>query len=417
MKDKILAMVKTPVWKNSLLGGVIFSAAYNLFFSDYSFTLLTLLSIVVATAIGATISYFLEMRYSISAKLQKLLEKYPYLRTGTFQVSTIIALAFVLMITNGIAFSETEISEGVKTFADSTWRWGTMVMILALVTELIMYGVKSIDVFTPIKRLFKRLIMLSMIVALVRFSGDALLETLQSDPILLAQGLTMLLCILFAFKLVEGRPQAAQAYNYDVQPGIPAIAGTFVPLLTERDEKHIRSHEAGHALIHALLTELPDGLMASVKAKNDGSLGRVTTSDGYDHLKTPDSLEWIMFRNLAGFVAEDVAHNDKTSGSAEDLQKWESTARHYLANGFGDFYYQAPASDLEVKSNTALLQELKDCQVKKVRRFLTDNKALLDELAEELGEKEVMDKAELSPFLERAELGDLSKVEFTFSIS
>ena len=414
MKDKLLTMMKTPVWKNSLLGGVIFSAAYNLFFSDHSFTFLTLVSIVVATAIGATISYFLEKRYSLSAKLQKLLEKYPYLRTGTFQVSTIIALAFGAMIVNGIAFSETKISEEVKQFADSTWRWGTMVMIFAMFAEMLMVGFKSSDIFTPLKSLFKRLIMLSMIIALVRFGGDGVIQTMSTDPMLLAQGLTMLLCILFAFKLVEGRPQVAQAY--DVQPGIAVAAGTFLPLLTERDEKHIRSHEAGHALIHALLTNLPEDLMASVKPKEDGSLGRVTTADGYDHLKTPEALEWIMFRNIAGFVAEDVAHDNQTSGSADDLRKWESTARHYLANGFGGFYYQSPTSDLEVKSNTALLQELKDYQIEKVRLFLTENKALLDELSEELGQKEVMDKSELSPFLERANLGNMTKVNFTFSI-
>lgn len=419
MKDKLLKMIKTPIWKNSIIGGVIFSTLYNLFFTDYTFTLFSLVSIVIATAIGSTIMYFLEKRYFLSNRINKVLEKYPQLRTGSFQVVVVVALAFAAMIANSVAFSETHVSESVKQFADTTWRWGSLAMMMAFFAECLMYGLKYLDIFTALKSLFKRLIMLSMIIALVRYSGDGFIDVLNSEPLLIAQGLAVFLCILFAFKVVDNGPKYARANEFDndnVRHGIPVAAGVYVPLLTDRDVKHVRTHEAGHALIHALLKTLPDGLMASVKPKHDGSLGRVFSSDGYDHLKTADALEWIMFRHIAGFVAEEVAHDNATTGCADDLRQWEWTARHYLSNGFGSFYYQSPVNELEVNANSSLLKELKASQIKKVKHFFQENEALLGELADELGEKEVMDKHDLSPFLERASMANLAKVDFTFFI-
>lgn len=421
MKNKILKMIKAPIWRNCIIGGIVFSSLWYLFFSHYSFTLFSLVSIVMSTTIGSTIVYFLEERYFLISHISKALETYPQLRTFLLQMVAIVVLAFVAILVNNIAFSEAEVSEGVKEFADATWRWGSLAMIMVFFSsciKLAIYRSKYLDDYlTLLKCLLKRLIMLCIIILLVRSFGDEFIRVLNSEPLLIVQGLAMFLCILFAFKVVNNGPRYARANEFDndnVRYGIAVAASVNVPLLTDRDVKHVRTHEAGHALIHALLKTLPDGLMASVKPKHDGSLGRVFSSDGYDHLKTADALEWIMFRNIAGFVAEEVAHDNATTGCADDLRQWEWAARRYLSNGFGSFYYQSPVNEQEVNANSSLLNELKASQIKKVKRFFQENEVLLGELADKLSEKKVMSKHDLVPFIERASLANLPKVEFTF---
>lgn len=170
-------------------------------------------------------------------------------------------------------------------------------------------------------------------------------------------------------------------------------------LRSERDEKTIALHEAGHVLAYALIDEdlTPS---ASIKEKGD-SQGRVGSTGKDDRILTRSELEWQMLLSLSGQAAEIVLMGQPYNGSVSDQGHWYTHAVNYLDNGFGEVVYVETPSAEEVEHKMHVLKRLRERQLTYLVRFQEANKEVLKHLAATLEREKEMDAAALESFLER----------------
>ena len=150
--------------------------------------------------------------------------------------------------------------------------------------------------------------------------------------------------LYFSYKIVSAFDRLTSA---SIRAPVPASSSAAIavlpPLITDRDERVMAVHEAGHVLAFALCGrhEKPS---ASIQP-NGRSLGRVNADKPSLHsLMTRSELEWNMVLSLAGRAAELTLLGEAYSGSTGDMRKWSHHAYVYLDNGFGSdpFYTEKP---------------------------------------------------------------------------
>ena len=189
-----------------------------------------------------------------------------------------------------------------------------------------------------------------------------------------------------------------------VSAGSSAAIVSLPPPITDRDERVMAVHEAGHVLAYALCgrSEKP---FASIQP--DGkSLGRVNTdTPSFDNLLTQSELEWYMILSLAGRAAELALLGEAYSGSTGDMRKWSHHAYVYLDNRFGsDPFYTDDPTEGERQLNADTLSKLKARHMEYLANAFGQNRALLDDLARTLQKEKEMGAADLQPFLDRFDI-------------
>lgn len=346
-------------------------------------------------------------------------EKHPIFRKYLGELSSLFVFVIAAVLFYDMAFSDVDVSEAIHDFSHKTYNLGVIFLTCVFVFEAFFGAMSGGNFSLTIKIYLKRLIALAVVVGVVRLFGDAAADTFWADPVLFSQWLFMLICILLAFKFVEDKSVHQNAYSLDAayanpMPRLDSSLSDEVAI-TKHDSLIVAIHEAGHVLVHSLLLKLPDNFMASVNQKNDGSLGRVSTSEGVDILKSKETLNWIMLRNLGGMVAESVIFSKTTSGCTDDLFQWEVAAKRFLQNGFGEYYFNCPSNDYEVDSNKRVLSQLKNCQIEILTNFFSANRELLSSLADDLSISRVLDKKSLEPYLARTDLSGIKRVDISFS--
>lgn len=165
-------------------------------------------------------------------------------------------------------------------------------------------------------------------------------------------------------------------------------------------------HEAGHILSFRLYETPPDSINAWVKRVESLPNGNVYA----EYSDAPNSfchLRSMMLTRLAGYCAEEVVLGKADLGSNSDLSAWEEHARKYLGSSVcsGYKWFTCPANVHEAEVNINTLHQLRTDLWEEMSEYLTANKSLLIEVAEDLKTNEILETEELMPYINRASGG------------
>jgi len=200
-------------------------------------------------------------------------------------------------------------------------------------------------------------------------------------------------------------------------------------IISEKRKTLVAYHEAGHALIGALMPEYdPVQKISIIPRGRAGGLTWFTPSeDRMDSgLFSRSYLENQMAVALGGRVAEEIifGHEEVTTGAQNDLQQVARTARQMVTRfGMSDrlgpvalgrqqgnmFLGREIASERDFSEETAATIDQEVGQLiarayQRAKAVLTNNQAILDQLAQMLIDKETVDAEELQQLLITSEV-------------
>ena len=195
-------------------------------------------------------------------------------------------------------------------------------------------------------------------------------------------------------------------------------------VMSVRRARLVAYHEAGHALVGALMPDYdPVQKISIIPRGNAGGLTFFTPSEERmeSGLYSRAYLQNQMAVALGGRVAEEIVYGEDevTTGASNDLQQVANTARQMItrfgmSDGIGPvalgrsqggmFLGRDIASERDFSEETAAMidsevSDLVDVAYKRATKVLVDNRSVLDELAEMLIEQETVDAEELQELL------------------
>ena len=197
------------------------------------------------------------------------------------------------------------------------------------------------------------------------------------------------------------------------------IAGTEKKnsVLSEMEKRLVSYHEVGHALVSALQKDASPVTKITIVPSTMGSLGyTLYLPEEEKHLHTRDELLVELRSLLGGRAAEEIVFGTVTAGAAGDIQQATGLARNMVAlygmseelglmaaASVGSRYLDGGAH-MDCSNETAALV---DNAVKRMlteayadaKQLLSDNRALLDEVAQYLLLKETITGEELMSFV------------------
>ncbi|HVL59337.1 MAG TPA: ATP-dependent zinc metalloprotease FtsH [Burkholderiaceae bacterium] len=191
-------------------------------------------------------------------------------------------------------------------------------------------------------------------------------------------------------------------------------------LLNPREREVVAYHEMGHALVAAALPGVDAVHKISIIPRGIGALGYTIQRPTEDRfLMTRDELENKMAVLLGGRAAEHLVFGHLSTGAADDLVKVADIARSMAARygmdeRLGHLAYEsepprflnvpeAPRmrqfSEQTAERIDAAIRELVDSAFDKARAILREHRALLDQGAALLLQKETLSEEELAALL------------------
>ena len=200
-------------------------------------------------------------------------------------------------------------------------------------------------------------------------------------------------------------------------------------VMSERRKRLVAYHEAGHALVGALMPDYDAVQKISIIPRgNAGGLTFFTPSEERmeSGLYSRTYLQNQMAVALGGRVAEEIVYGEDevTTGASNDLQQVASVARQMVTRfGMSDklgpvalgraqggmFLGRDIAAERDFSEDTAAtidseVSDLVDLAYHRATKVLNDNRSVLDELAEMLVESETVDSQELQDLLIRRDV-------------
>ena len=201
------------------------------------------------------------------------------------------------------------------------------------------------------------------------------------------------------------------------------IAGTEKKntVLTDTEKRLVAYHEVGHALVAALEKHTEPVTKITIVPHTSGALGyTMYTPEEEKFLATKDELLVDLRTTLGGRAAEQVVFGVQTTGASNDIQRATELARKMVTlYGMSDALgMMAPAAvqhqylegnaylDCSQETSAIVDKEIKsilESCYSQAKQLLTDNRALLDEIAEYLLVKETITGDELMSFVNASE--------------
>jgi cell division protease FtsH len=201
-------------------------------------------------------------------------------------------------------------------------------------------------------------------------------------------------------------------------------------VMSEKRKTLVAFHEAGHALVGALMPDYdPVQKISIIPRGQAGGLTWFTPSEDRmeSGLYSRSYLQNQMAVALGGRVAEEIIFGEEevTTGASNDLQQVARVARQMITrfgmsdrlgpvalgrqNGGGVFLGRDIASDRDFSNETASaideeVRQLVDTAYTRAKDVLESNRHILDKLAEMLVEKETVDSDELQAVLSSNEV-------------
>ena len=195
-------------------------------------------------------------------------------------------------------------------------------------------------------------------------------------------------------------------------------------VMSEKRKELVAYHEAGHALVGALMPDYdPVQKISIIPRGRAGGLTWFTPSEDRmeSGLYSRSYLQNQMAVALGGRIAEEIVYGDEevTTGASNDLQQVTRVARQMVTRfGMSDrlgpvalgrqngnvFLGRDIASDRDFSDETAAaideeVRNLVDQAYRRAKEVLTGNRYILDKLSEMLVEKETVDAEELQELL------------------
>lgn len=200
-------------------------------------------------------------------------------------------------------------------------------------------------------------------------------------------------------------------------------------VMSEKRKRLVAYHEAGHALVGALMPDYdPVQKISIIPRGNAGGLTFFTPSEERmeSGLYSRSYLQNQMAVALGGRVAEEIVYGEDevTTGASNDLQQVARVARQMVTRfGMSDrlgpvalgrsqggmFLGRDIAAERDFSEDTAAaideeVSELVADAYKRATAVLTENRSVLDELADMLVEKETVDAQDLQELLIRTDV-------------
>ena len=188
-------------------------------------------------------------------------------------------------------------------------------------------------------------------------------------------------------------------------------------VLTDTEKRMVAYHEVGHALVSAMEKRDMPVSKITIVPHTEGALGyTLYLPEEEKFLSTRDELLIQLRGILGGRAAEEVVFGTMTNGASNDIQQATGLARHMvclygmseelglMAAASVHNQYLDGQSYLECSQEThakvdAAIKKLLDGCYSDARRVLTENRGLLDEIAEYLLVKETITGEELMAFV------------------
>ena len=200
------------------------------------------------------------------------------------------------------------------------------------------------------------------------------------------------------------------------------IAGTEKKniVLTDMEKRLVSYHEVGHALVSALEKNATPVTKITIVPHTTGALGyTLYLPEEEKYLSTREELVAELQSILGGRAAEQVVFGTMTNGASNDIQKATSLARYMVSlygmseelglmatasvhNSYLDGQAQMDCSQDTAAKVDAAVQRLLTQAYTDAKRVLTENRALLDEIAEYLLLKETITGEELMDFVKKS---------------
>ena len=197
------------------------------------------------------------------------------------------------------------------------------------------------------------------------------------------------------------------------------IAGTEKKntVLTDTEKRIVAYHEVGHALVAALLKDSQPVSKITIVPHTSGALGyTMQMPEEEKYLHTKEELLTQLRTLVGGRAAEQVVFGVQTTGAANDIQRATALAKH-MVTLYGmseELGLMAPASVsnayldnqayLDCSQDTAArvdreVKAILDGCYAESKKLLTDNRELLDQIAQHLLLKETITGDELMAFI------------------
>jgi cell division protease FtsH len=195
-------------------------------------------------------------------------------------------------------------------------------------------------------------------------------------------------------------------------------------VLNEIEKKTVAYHEVGHALIGALMPSAGSVEKISVVPRGVGALGYTLQLPEEDRfLMTEHEIRGQLVMLLGGRSAEEIMLGCVSTGAADDIQKATDLAERFVTlygmnQELGPIAFEKTQQQfLEGLSNprravSPKVAEAIDQAVKQMidgahqiaQMILTQNRALLEDTAQQLLEKEILEGQELRSHLDRVQV-------------
>ena len=200
-----------------------------------------------------------------------------------------------------------------------------------------------------------------------------------------------------------------------------AIAGTEKKntVLTDTEKRIVAYHEVGHALVAALEKHSQPVSKITIVPHTSGALGyTMQMPEEEKYLHTKEELLTELRTLVGGRAAEQVVFGVQTTGAANDIQRATATAKH-MVTLYGmseELGLMAPASvsnayldnqaylDCSQETAARVDREIKailDKCYEESKAILTENRELLDQIAQYLLIKETITGDELMAFIHK----------------
>ena len=201
----------------------------------------------------------------------------------------------------------------------------------------------------------------------------------------------------------DGRKFATQA---DLEESIEVVIAGYQKknaILSDKEKLIVSYHEIGHALVAAMQTHSAPVQKITIIPRTSGALGYTmqVEEEGNHYLMSKTEMENQIATLCGGRAAEEVEFGSITTGASNDIERATRMARSMITRyGMSDDFgmvaletvnnqYLGGDTSLACSAETAALIdrkviELVRTQHEKARQILTDNKYIMDALAEYL---------------------------------
>ena len=179
-------------------------------------------------------------------------------------------------------------------------------------------------------------------------------------------------------------------------------------IMSKEERKIVSYHEVGHALLSALQKNSEPVQKITIVPRTMGALGYVMqVPEEEKYLNTKAELHDMLVGYLGGRAAEEIVFDTVTTGAANDIEKATNIAKNMvtrfgMSERFGlmglatiENQYLGGGARLDCSDVTAadvdteVMNILKGCY-EEAKKFLSENRELMDKLAAHLIEKETI---------------------------